>query len=61
MTGAVHIARDITKRIENRNERERLVLELKETLAQVKKLSGLLPICSHCKKNRDDIRILEPN
>ena len=27
---------------------------LKEALSQVKKLSGLLPICMHCKKIRDD-------
>ena len=27
---------------------------LEETLAEVKTLSGLLPICSHCKKIRDD-------
>ena len=28
--------------------------DLKKALADVKKLSGLLPICSYCKKNRDD-------
>ena len=28
--------------------------ELKEALSQVKNLSGLLPICMHCKKIRDD-------
>ncbi len=28
--------------------------ELEEALANVKKLSGLLPICGHCKKIRDD-------
>ena len=54
LIGAVHIARDITKRIENQNERERLVLELKDALTQVKRLSGLLPICSYCKRIRDD-------
>jgi hypothetical protein len=27
---------------------------LQKTLAKVKKLSGLLPICAHCKKIRDD-------
>ncbi len=35
-------------------ERDDLILELQNTLAQVKKLSGLLPICSFCKKIRDD-------
>ena len=54
MTGAVHIARDITKQIEFQDERERLLKELKNALADVKKLSGLLPICAHCKKIRDD-------
>jgi DNA-binding response OmpR family regulator len=28
--------------------------ELKEALAEVKRLSGLLPICAHCKKIRND-------
>ncbi len=35
-------------------ERQQLVMELKEALAKVKKLSGLLPICASCKKIRDD-------
>jgi CheY-like chemotaxis protein len=30
------------------------VRELEEALAQVKQLQGLLPICSYCKKVRDD-------
>jgi len=35
-------------------QRERLILDLQEALAKVKTLSGLLPICSYCKKIRDD-------
>ena len=35
-------------------EKDRLIIELKEALSKVKQLSGLLPICSHCKKIRDD-------
>ena len=35
-------------------ELERSNAELQEALAKVKTLSGLLPICSHCKKIRDD-------
>lgn len=54
MTGAVHIARDISQRIEYQNERESLFKELEDALAQVKKLSGLIPICGYCKKIRDD-------
>jgi hypothetical protein len=30
------------------------VLELQAALADVKQLSGFLPICSYCKKIRDD-------
>ena len=35
-------------------EREELIRQLREALAQVKALSGLLPICAQCKKVRDD-------
>jgi hypothetical protein len=35
-------------------ERERLIGELQEALAKVKTLRGLIPICSSCKKVRDD-------
>jgi transcriptional regulator with GAF, ATPase, and Fis domain len=35
-------------------ERESLINELRGALAQVKTLRGLLPICAHCKKIRDD-------
>jgi PAS domain S-box-containing protein len=45
---------DITTRKQSEHEREELIVELQEALAQVKSLSGLLPICSHCKKIRDD-------
>ena len=46
--------RDITARKWNEAEREKLILELKETLSRVKQLSGMLPICASCKKIRDD-------
>lgn len=35
-------------------ELETAVDELRQALAEVKTLSGLLPICAHCKKIRDD-------
>lgn len=35
-------------------ERGRLTAELKEALAHVRQLQGMLPICSSCKKIRDD-------
>jgi len=28
--------------------------ELEKAMAEIKKLSGLIPICAHCKKIRDD-------
>jgi len=35
-------------------ERERLISELSEALKQVRTLSGLLPICSNCRRIRND-------
>jgi CheY-like chemotaxis protein len=35
-------------------ERNHLVVRLQEALAKIRTLSGLLPICSSCKKIRDD-------
>ncbi|NUO82105.1 type IV pili methyl-accepting chemotaxis transducer N-terminal domain-containing protein [candidate division KSB1 bacterium] len=35
-------------------EREKLIADLRTALANVKTLSGLIPICSGCKKIRDD-------
>jgi CheY-like chemotaxis protein len=35
-------------------ERQQVVADLQKALAEVKKLSGLLPICASCKKIRDD-------
>lgn len=40
------------KRIEN--EKAQVIAELQEALAKVKLLSGFIPICSSCKKIRDD-------
>ena len=45
---------DVTERKEEEAVRQRLLDELSEALSQVKQLSGLLPICSSCKKIRDD-------
>ncbi len=35
-------------------EREKLIIELREALAKIKTLRGLIPICASCKKIRDD-------
>jgi len=63
LDGAVRIlgiTRDISKRKEWRDEREKLIKRLQESLASEEKLTrenkvlrGLLPICAHCKKIRD--------
>lgn len=48
------VARDITERRVAAAEREKLIAELTEALANVKTLQGLLPICASCKMIRDD-------
>ncbi len=51
------VARAVRYAIERREilqERDRLISELQAALEQVKRLSGLLPICAHCKRIRDD-------
>jgi hypothetical protein len=54
VVGASAITRDITLRKNDEAERFKLIEELTESLKQVKTLSGLLPICSSCKRIRDD-------
>ena len=48
------LAIDITGRKQAEQERERLVSDLQEALAQVKTLKGFLPICASCKNIRRD-------
>ena len=49
---------NLLKEIENRKkaekDRERLIDELKKALEEIKTLRGIVPICSECKKIRDD-------
>lgn len=52
--GLRFVTRDVTERNKAQAEREKLIAELREALAKVKILSGLLPICSSCKKIRND-------
>ena len=46
--------KEMLARNKSEKEREKLIGELRSALSEVKKLSGLIPICSHCKKIRDD-------
>lgn len=45
---------DLTERKKAEQERERLIAGLQQALDEIKTLRGILPICSHCKKIRDD-------
>jgi len=42
------------KQLDSQAERDHLIQELTHALAEVKNLTGMLPICGHCKKIRDD-------
>jgi PAS domain S-box-containing protein len=48
------VARDITRRKQAEQERERLLMELQLALAEVKELQTILPICMYCKSIRND-------
>ena len=45
---------EMNQRKNAEREKEKLIAELQEALTEVNQLSGLLPICSSCKKIRDD-------
>jgi PAS domain S-box-containing protein len=48
------IARNITEKKALECQKDELIASLEEALAKVKTLSGFLPICSSCKRIRDD-------
>jgi PAS domain S-box-containing protein len=54
ITGCIGIALDITEQKQLEEHRERLIEELRNALADIKTLRGMLPICAWCKKIRDD-------
>jgi len=45
---------ELTERKKGEEEKEQLINELKYAFANIKTLSEMLPICSYCKKIRDD-------
>ncbi len=45
---------EVSERKKAEEENKKLILELKNALAQVKRLEGIIPICMYCKKIRDD-------
>ncbi|MBI5248725.1 MAG: response regulator [Desulfomonile tiedjei] len=48
------LVQEVSERKKSEREKERLITELQQALVEVKKLSGLLPICASCKRIRDD-------
>lgn len=50
----VELRQEIAERQRYQEESEQLIVELQRALDEVKTLTGLLPICSFCKKVRDD-------
>ncbi len=53
-TSVENLQQEIIERKRMEEEREKLIKDLQEALAKVRVLSGMLPICSSCKKIRDD-------
>lgn len=54
VTEIIEYCIDVSDRREAAREREALIRDLQHALSEVKELSGLLPLCSCCKKIRDD-------
>lgn len=50
-TGVVY---DISERKQEEQQREDLIMEIQKALEEIKTLRGIVPICAHCKKIRDD-------
>jgi PAS domain S-box-containing protein len=48
------VSKDINELKRAEVERDRIIFELQDALAQIKTLKGLIPICAWCKKIRDD-------
>jgi uncharacterized PurR-regulated membrane protein YhhQ (DUF165 family) len=45
---------EIERRKKAEREKEEVIVQLRQALAEVKTLRGFLPICAHCRKIRDD-------
>ncbi|MEK6609981.1 MAG: PAS domain S-box protein [Gemmatimonadota bacterium] len=54
ITGASAVARDITDRKQAEAERLALMQKLEHALARTKRMTGGLPVCTSCKRVRDD-------
>ena len=54
LKGSFVIYKDISVRKQVEEEKEKLIQKLQKALDEVKTLEGMIPICGHCKKIRDD-------
>ncbi len=54
IVAGIELVHNIDQRKRMEQEREDLIRDLQEALANIKTLSGLLPICAACKRIRDD-------
>lgn len=50
----LEIATDVTLKKTTEKEKEKMIAELQKALDEINTLRGILPICSFCKKVRDD-------
>jgi PAS domain S-box-containing protein len=55
IAGAVLTFQDYTQRRQVEEEREALIHRLQEAISAIKTLRGIIPICSSCKKIRDEV------
>jgi len=58
--GHLLLLRDVSERHRAEAAREALITDLRAAIGQVRTLSGLLPICSSCKKIRDKAGLWHP-
>jgi len=54
IVASVTAFQDISALVKSEQEREKLIFLLQEALTAIKALHGIIPICSFCKKVRDD-------
>jgi len=54
------LRQDIAKREQAERERDDLIADLRRAAAEIRNLHGILPICSSCKKIRDDLGAWKP-
>lgn len=52
----VVVFKDITERLRHEEKQAELINQLQEALSEIKTLRGLIPICMHCKRIRNDSR-----